>query len=229
MSVKNDYDRFIAEQKEVMKKELIQFAMLDQEKRYVEPFRIFGNVYYAGDSWVCVHVIDTGDGLLLIDSGNAQATAMLIHSIWSLGFNPADIRWIILSHGHVDHIGGVNFLRKMFGCKVYLGEPDAVMFKEHPELSLVQESGNSLEMLFEPDEAIREGDILKFGNVTIECKLVPGHTAGCVALFFDVSDGEKTVRAGYYGGFGFNTLTKEYLTEIGGSRVSDEKGLHRVH
>ena len=86
MSVKNDYDRFIAEQKEVMKKELIQFAMLDQEKRYVEPFRIFGNVYYAGDSWVCVHVIDTGDGLLLIDSGNAQATAMLIHSIWSLGF-----------------------------------------------------------------------------------------------------------------------------------------------
>lgn len=56
MSVKNDYDRFIAEQKEVMKKELIQFAMLDQEKRYVEPFRIFGNVYYAGDSWVCVHV-----------------------------------------------------------------------------------------------------------------------------------------------------------------------------
>ena len=60
MSVKNDYDRFIAEQKEVMKKELIQFAMLDQEKRYVEPFRIFGNVYYAGDSWVCVHVIDTG-------------------------------------------------------------------------------------------------------------------------------------------------------------------------
>lgn len=79
MSVKNDYDRFIAEQKEVMKKELIQFAMLDQEKRYVEPFRIFGNVYYAGDSWVCVHVIDTGDGLLLIDSGNAQATAMLIH------------------------------------------------------------------------------------------------------------------------------------------------------
>ena len=44
MSVKNDYDRFIAEQKEVMKKELIQFAMLDQEKRYVEPFRIYGNV-----------------------------------------------------------------------------------------------------------------------------------------------------------------------------------------
>ena len=44
---------------------------------------------------------------------------------------------------------------------------------------------------------------------------MPGHTAGCVALFFDVSDGEKTVRAGYYGGFGFNTLTKEYLTEIG--------------
>lgn len=60
---------------------------------------------------------------------------------------------VILSHGHVDHIGGVNFLRKMFGCKVYLGEPDAVMFKEHPELSLVQESGNSLEMLFESVEA----------------------------------------------------------------------------
>ena len=62
---------------------------------------------------------------------------------------------------------------------------------------------------------INDGDVLTFGAVTVNCRLVPGHSDGCVALFFDVTDGIQTKRAGYYGGFGFNTLAKDYLIEIG--------------
>ena len=87
----------------------------NQEARYVHPFRIFGNVWYVGDDWVCVHLIDTGDGLLLIDSGNMGATAMLVNAIWEAGFNPADVKWIVLSHGHLDHIGGAGYFRNMYG------------------------------------------------------------------------------------------------------------------
>lgn len=187
----------------------------NQEKRYVKPFHIYGNVYYVGDDWVCVHLIDTGDGLLLIDSGNSGATPLLIQAIWEMGFRPNDVKWMILSHGHVDHIGGAEFFRDAFGTKLYLGAPDAKMFRERPEFSFICSSPNITNDVFTPDVCIEDGDVLTFGNVTIQCYLVPGHTEGCVALFFDVCEGAETKRCGYHGGFGFNTLRKESLEEWG--------------
>ena len=188
---------------------------LDQEGRYVHPFRIYGNVWYVGDNWVCVHLIDTGDGLLLIDSGNCGAAAMLVQAIWEAGFNPADVKWIIHSHGHLDHFGAANFFHKMFGTQLYLGEPDARMFRERPWLSAIHDTHSTLDTLFTPDHAITDGEVLRLGGLEVTCYLVPGHTAGCVALFFDAHDGAETKRCGYYGGFGFNTLQKDYLIEIG--------------
>lgn len=183
--------------------------------RYVHPFRIYGNVWYVGDSWVCVHLIDTGDGLLLIDSGNCGCTDMLVQAIWEAGFRPQDVRWIIHSHGHIDHIGSAHFFKEMFGTQLYLAEPDARMFREHPERSGIHDGCSDLFSLFVPDYEIKEGDVLTFGNTVIHCTLVPGHTDGCVALFFDAHNGEDAKRCGYYGGFGFNTLQKEYLKGIG--------------
>ena len=188
---------------------------VEQERRYVQPFRIFGNVWYVGDSWVCVHLVDTGDGLLLIDSGNVGATAMLVNAIWEAGFRPADVKWIIHSHGHLDHIGGAGFFKRMFGTKLYIGAPDAAMFRERPSLSLIQCAYSAQEGLFEPDAEIHDHDVLSLGGTTIQCRLVPGHTAGCVALFFDAREGGETRRCGYYGGFGFNTLTRAYLESYG--------------
>ena len=103
----------------------------------------------------------------------------------------------------------------MFGCRLYIGEPDADMLKNNPALSYIHSNPNIADGLFEPDAVIRDGDVLKFGNTEITCFLVPGHTAGAIACFFDVTDGKATKRAGFYGGFGFNTLTKECLQDIG--------------
>lgn len=186
-----------------------------QEERYVKPFQIYGNVYYVGDNWVCVHLIDTGEGLLLIDSGNSNATSMLIQAIWEMGYRPNDVKWMILSHGHVDHMGGAEFFRNMFGTKIYLSTPDAKMFAERPEFSFIQSSTDITNDVFTPDVCIEDGDVLTFGNVTIQCYLVPGHTEGCIALFFDSCEGTETKRCGYYGGFGFNTLKRESLEEWG--------------
>ena len=187
----------------------------EQEKNFVEPFHLYGPVWYVGDSWVCVHLIDTGDGLLLIDSGNCGATAMLILSIQKAGFDPADVKWIIHSHGHMDHFGGANFFKRLFGTKLYLGAPDAKMFREKPWLTLVQTTCDDMDRIFEPDVEIRDGDVLTFGNIQIKCVLCPGHTDGVVSLFFEADGEEGVKRFGYYGGFGFNTLEKPYLLEIG--------------
>ena len=219
----NNYVHFQEEKKRWMDIPLTRKYFLDQESRYVHPFRIFGNVWYVGDSWVCVHLIDTGDGLLLLDGGNIGATAMLVNAIWEAGFNPADVRWMVLSHGHLDHIGGAVFFRKMFGTKIYLGEPDARNYREHPELSLVQDSGSLGHDVFEVDHEITDGETIRFGNTEIQFFLVPGHTDGVISAFFDVADGERTLRAGYYGGFGFNTLQKSYLDDIGDTEYEMRK------
>ena len=214
MSIREQYEAYLGRCEEIAKSYFGKI-WLDQTSRYVHPFRLYGNVWYVGDSWVCVHLIDTGDGLLLIDSGNCGATAMLVQAIWEAGFNPADVKWIIHSHGHLDHIGGANFFKEMYGTKLYLAEPDARMFRERPEISAIYDSHSDLDTLFVPDYEIKEGDVLTFGNTTIRCTMVPGHTDGCVALFFDAYNGDEVKRCGYYGGFGFNTLQKDYLLEIG--------------
>ena len=221
--LRNNYEHFQEEKKRWTQIPLTRKYFLDQESRYVHPFRIFGNVWYVGDSWVCVHLIDTGDGLLLLDGGNIGATAMLVNAIWEAGFNPADVRWMVLSHGHLDHIGGAVFFRKMFGTKLYLGEPDARNYREHPELSLVQDSGSLGHDVFEVDHEITDGETIRFGNTEIQFFLVPGHTDGVISAFFDVADGERTLRSGYYGGFGFNTLQKSYLDDIGDTEYEMRK------
>lgn len=214
MSMKEDYEKYL-ERRSALMKDPKSVIWTDQESRYLHPFRMYGNLYYVGDDWVCVHLVDTGEGLLLIDGGNCGAAAMLVQAIWEAGFNPADVKWMILSHGHVDHIGSAVFFRKMFGTKLLLGAPDARMFEEHPEQSAIQESTDFMDSLFTPDILINDGDVMTFGNTEIQFYLVPGHTAGCIACFFDITDGNEVKRAGYYGGFGFNTLRRDFLKEIG--------------
>ncbi|MBQ7281190.1 MAG: MBL fold metallo-hydrolase, partial [Spirochaetales bacterium] len=199
--LRKEYERFQEAKRQWLEKRLPHTYFQDQESRYVHPFKIFGNVWYVGDSWVCVHLIDTGDGLLLLDGGNIGATAMLVNAIWEAGFKPSDVRWMVLSHGHLDHIGGAVFFRRMFGTKIYLGKPDARDFRKRPELSLVHEAGSLAQDVFEVDHEITDGERIRFGNTEIQFYLTPGHTNGVISAFFDVTDGKRTVRAGYFGGF----------------------------
>ena len=214
MTMREEYEAYL-KKREAMEKHPMGRVWINQVQRYVHPFQIYGNLYYVGDNWVCVHIIDTGDGLLMIDAGNCGGTPMLIQAIWEMGFNPADVKWIVLSHGHVDHIGAVNFFKSMFGSRIYMGVQDAEMFEKNPELALIHESTDYEDSLFVPDVVIHDGDKIKSGNTELEFYEVPGHTAGCIAFFGDVTDGREAKRVGYYGGFGFNTLTKAFLEEIG--------------
>mgnify|MGYP002727320963 FL=1 len=64
---------------------------------YVKPFKIVGNLYYIGDQKVCSHLIDTGDGLIVFDSGFQHSIHLMVQAIWELGFDPADIKYLIHS------------------------------------------------------------------------------------------------------------------------------------
>lgn len=187
----------------------------DPDAFTLEPFQIFGNLYYVGDKKVCMHLIDTGDGLILFDSGYSHSYHNLIASIEKLGFDPHDIRYVITSHGHFDHFGGGDRLRANYGAKIFMSKVDTELLREMPERALCHLSAVPGDTVCWPDQMIEDGEIIHLGNTSIRCILAPGHTMGTMAFFFDVTDGKKCLRCGYWGGVGFLTTYKAYNREYG--------------
>ena len=72
----------------------------------VEPFQIFDNLYYVGIEWVGSYLLVTSDGLILIDSLHEPYVETSAENIRKLGFDPADVRYVVGTHGHFDHVGG---------------------------------------------------------------------------------------------------------------------------
>ncbi len=181
----------------------------------IEPFKIFGNLYYVGDKKVCSHLIDTGDGLILFDSGYRHALHLLLESIRTLGFDPADIRYVIHSHGHFDHFGGGNELRRMYGCKIMMSHADTELLREAPDRALLCYSPQKNDEICMPDTELNDNDVISLGNTSIRCLLTPGHTGGTMTFFFDAKDGDEKHRVGYMGGVGFLSIYKEFCRKYG--------------
>jgi metallo-beta-lactamase class B len=86
----------------------------------VEPFCIAGNLYYVGNRDVSSHLIDTGEGLILLDTAFPQTVYLLLESIRRLGYDPDDIHTIVHCHGHYDHFGGTRALVELTGARTAL-------------------------------------------------------------------------------------------------------------
>lgn len=183
------------------------------ESAYIEPFHIFGPLYYVGDRKVCVHLIDTDEGLLLIDAGFPHTVHMLTDSIYRLGFEPKDIKMILHTHGHFDHFGASASYRRLYGCSLAISRTDGELLKSRPEISLLDWSGSVTPMAQVPefDRLVENGEKLRMGSVTIECLPIPGHTPGAMAFFMELKETGRTLRAGLFGGAGKGSLSMAAL------------------
>lgn len=182
---------------------------------YVKPFRIFGNLYFVGTVPASTHLIDTGDGLIIIDPGYPHKLDYVLDGMHELGFCEKDIKVIINTHGHIDHFGATKELTELSGAKSYIGREDGDVANGKLPLSWANELNTVYDTPFEPDVLLDDGDIITLGNTTVLCKSAPGHTAGTMAFFFDVTDGKTTYRAAMHGGVGENSMKKEYLDKYG--------------
>ena len=177
----------------------------------IDPFKIADGLYYVGDKRVCIHLIDTGEGLILIDSGYFGAAHLLVDSIWRAGFDPKNVKWIIHTHGHYDHFGASDEFKRMYGTKLAISKVDAQGVKEKPCRALVNNELFHFARIPEFDREIEDGEIFELGNVKIRFVLTPGHTDGVLSLFFNVTYEGKTYLAGLFGGAGTNALTLPYI------------------
>lgn len=180
---------------------------------YCRPFQIFGNLWYVGNTVVSSHLVDTGEGLILIDTGFSQTTPLLIQAIWEAGFNPYDVKYILHTHGHMDHFGGTVFMKTLTRAKTFLSRADAGMFRTRPELSFVQDCHPGYTELFKPDVLLDDGSTVTLGNTTVRFVATPGHSPGVMSLFFPVTDGSRTLTAGLLGGGGLNTLHRDFFRQ----------------
>lgn len=159
----------------------------------IEPFKIIGNVYFVGCTPASSHLVDTGEGLILIDTGYLDTQFMIIDSIYKLGFSPYDIKYILHTHWHGDHTEASAGIAYLTGAKTIIGEKDAEKVKKH----------------FETDMTVKDGDIIELGNTKIEIMETPGHTEGCISFFLETEEDGKKYRVGMFGGAGANTLVPE--------------------
>jgi len=186
--------------------------MKEPWKGYVAPFRIWGNLYFVGTEPASCHIIDTGDGLMMLDTGYQQSLYLVIHNMHLLGLNPMDLKYILLTHGHIDHLGAARALKELTGAKLFLGRPDEEYANGKLDLTYAKELDMEYTETFQPDVLLDDGDTISLGNTTVTAVATPGHTPGAMSYFFDVYDGERTARAGLHGGMGINTLSGEFLT-----------------
>lgn len=143
------------------------------------PFTILGNVHYVGTAGIGVFLITTPEGHVLIDGALAQSVPQILDNIRTLGFDPADIKYILNTHAHFDHAAGLAGLQRASGAKVIGSAAD----QPYLEAGHV-DHGPTKDALFPPvrvDRTVGDGDKVALGGTVLTAHATPGHSPGCTS------------------------------------------------
>ena len=170
------------------------------EYQKVAPFKVFDNLYYVGPGSVAVWLIPTTDGLILIDSTQEPLVDHVVDGIRKMGFDPKNIKYILLTHGHLDHFGGAGKIQALSGARVATLEEDWKLIE-----ATYQNPGRGNRDVGVPlkrDMVLREGQTLTLGKTSLKVYKLPGHTPGSPSFEFTVYDNGKPYKAFLFGGPG---------------------------
>lgn len=165
-----------------------------------EPIRMIGNIYYVGAAGISSFLITTPEGHILIDTGFEMTVPRITNSMAKLGFRVHDIRFLLSSHAHLDHVGGHALMKSLTGAKICISEADGALLASGGTTDFTPYSTSMT--AYPPataDRLLRDGDTVKLGRVTLTCHLTPGHTKGCTTWTMDVDEGGKTYHMLFFG------------------------------
>ena len=182
----------------------------------IPPTKILDEVYAIGNSGTTVYVVRTSAGLLMIDAlgaGGAQATSaqldsQLLPGFRALGLDPAQVKIILVTHGHADHFGGSSYFQEHFQSKVYVSAADWNVM-ENPARGRGGRGGTPVTMP-KHDGEIKDGEPIVLGNLTVTPVAIPGHTPGSMGFIFPVHDRGRAHVAALFGGA---SLTPQTLSD----------------
>ena len=173
-----------------------QDSIDDIESQRIEPFQVFDNLYYVGSKWVSSWLLVSDQGLILFDSLYGDLTEIVVEGIRKLGFDPDDVRYLIVSHAHYDHVGGARRFQEEFGSVVMMTEEDWNMTTEPP---IYREYPRPIRHLSASD-----GSTLNLGRTRLRFFKTPGLTKGVLSTRFTVYDNGYPHDAFLFGGAGLD-------------------------
>ncbi|PJJ20994.1 metallo-beta-lactamase class B [Janthinobacterium sp. OK676] len=165
-----------------------------QWNRPQQPARIHGDTYYVGVGGLSVVLIDTRDGLILIDGALPQSVAAIKEHILELGFRLEDIKFILNTEAHFDHSGGIAALARDSGAQVVASPLGAQALRAGSVLAADPQAGEIEPMpAVENVREIADGETLQLGDVTVTARYTPGHTPGSTSwTWVSCEDAERT-------------------------------------
>ena len=178
-------------------------ATPDRSGWYASPYKVFDNLYWLGTRQHSSWALRTSEGLIVIDTNFAWATQPeIIDGLTTLGLDPRDIEYVIISHAHGDHDQGAAELQRRYGAKVVMGAADWDSTLQRPPTA----AGG----VPKRDIAVGpEGTSITLGDTAVTIVATPGHTPGTLSYVFPVKDQGRTVMVAYSGG----TLTGAFGTD----------------
>src|SRR4051794_3051624 len=154
---------------------------------WFEPFpahRVIGNVSYVGSKDLASYLITTPEGHILINSGFERTVPLIRKSVESLGFKMGDIKILLASHAHSDHVAGHALLQEQTGAKVFVMRGDDTVIASGGEgqyfYTLIRWKPCKV------DRVLDDGDEVKLGGVSLVARRTPGHTRGCTTWTWHV-------------------------------------------
>jgi len=172
---------------------------------HAEPVKVFDNLSFVGMTEYSSWAVNTSDGIIIIDAiFDYSVEDEIVQGLPKLGLDPKKIKYVIVSHGHIDHAGGAKYLQDHFGAHVLMGAADWDLL-DHTQGSWPKPKR---------DMVVTDGQRLTLGDTTLTLYLTPGHTLGTISTLIPVKDNGKPHLAAEWGGTGFNWLRSRatYIT-----------------
>ena len=168
-----------------------------REVWYADPAKVFDNLYFVGGKIHTSWALTTSEGIIIIDTVYPyNSEELIIGGLERLGLDPEDIRYVIISHAHGDHIGGAQILQDRFGAGVVMGGADWDLVETYPNRYATMAPTRGI--------VATDGMELTLGNTTVTIWETPGHTPGTLSYTFTVFDDGRPVNVAYSGGTAFN-------------------------
>ena len=173
----------------------------------LEPMQVMDELYFLGKYWTSAWAVKTSDGIVIVDAldNSDEAEHYIEGGLRKLELDPADIKYVIVSHAHGDHYGGANYLKQKFNPRIVMSEIDWKVFEDPQRDPLF--GSKRIPLFGDPpkrDMAVNDGDTITLGDTTFKLYVIPGHTLGTLATVFTVHDHGEAHRAVAWGGTAYN-------------------------
>ena len=167
----------------------------DEWTRSFPPLRIAGNLYYVGTYDLACYLIVTPAGDILINTGLAGSAKQIRSNVESLGFHFTDIKLLLATHAHFDHVAAMAEVKRLTGARLAATEPEVNLFESGGKTDF--RFGEDKTAWFEPvhvDEKLHDGQKVGLGGMELTVRLSPGHTKGAASYEFTVRDEGRDYR-----------------------------------